>query len=165
MITEHKKASDQETKPLAPGTKRFKANHYRKAAAVLLNSGWRRGVMKDDNGFCAIGAISEASGIYGVNQWDFTRTGPTSLGSSIGLKALYRDSVLETRYILLTVLRAESQSLMNYNDYEARSKHDVVRLFRAVAYALEHGGRFPAYVYKPSAEELQAEEEGLCHAQ
>ncbi len=108
-----------------PYTKRWYAKAWRDGAALIERYGFRQGSFGSKaDGFCAVGALSAALALP-----------PTALTAVASRAAV--GAAITGDSGMYTVL---------FNDTPGRTKGEVCRFMRAVAYTLEHGGTFPKWV-------------------
>jgi hypothetical protein len=115
-------------KPLVRGTKRWLADIYRRAAKNLETHGWCQGLYSDpaSGACCAIGSVHNVCG----EKWP----GEGFLGLP-DVHGIVKELV-GARYLYV------------YNDTPGRTKAEVVRVLRGIAYMLDHGGRLPPWAVR-----------------
>ncbi len=107
-----------------PGTKRFIASIYRKAADFFDTHNWCKGLFHNpkDDSYCAVGGFR-----------------------AVATEGSYVHGALREEKILSFAVAGKFMVMMVYNDLASTTKADIQRFMRGVAYMLEHGGRLPPW--------------------
>lgn len=112
-------------------SKRAKANLYRQTAKAFEANEYKwvagRFGIPEQNTHCAVGGLlheAVKAGLHGYETWN---------------SAPVRDVTVE-RAVSKRIC-GKGQSLIDFNDYHAKSKEDVIKHLRMTARALEHGGK------------------------
>ncbi len=107
-----------------PGTKRYYASLWRKAAEVIREKGWTQGSYENAQGAqCCVGAFG-GTPAYGHN----------------GDCTVYN--------VMNAITGAKPDCVVTFNDKHCKTKEDILRFMSAVAYSFEHGGGMPSWVQR-----------------
>jgi hypothetical protein len=126
-----------------PYTKRRLAKAWRDGAALIERHGFSQGFYGNrDVGFCTLGAVRAAGSATGAGADPLAMTSFT--------------------WPLLTAITGKADIYpVAYNDAPGRTKEEVCRFMRTVAYTLEHGGTFPKWVQRIVESRKAAEATGV----